>query len=251
MKIIVLAAAARHPLTQLSCRGRDDAAAVELALRIAAANGADIHLVHCGSPDEPSLRGYFGMGIARIVALPADANISEYLSVEAPSLIVTGSRSGFGSGEGLLPYRIASDCDWPLIAAAVDAHRRGNGWEVTQHRPRGARRFIGTSGTTVLIVGEGGPRPRQPAFALSRAGKVEVESTATTEAPVVNTPHWIARPARHRPVASSIPTGSAADRRRVLLQPGATTGRLVVDLPVTEMARELLQQLDELGMREK
>ncbi len=251
MKIIVLAGAARHPFTHLPCRGRDDAVAVEMALRTAAANRADLHLVHCGSPDEPTLRVFFGMGVPRIVVLPFDADLAAYLLAQAPSLVVTGSRSEFGSGEGLLPYRIAAACGWPLIPEAVDAQLRGNGWEVAQYRPRGARRFVSTSGATVVTVGEGGPPPRQPAYARSRAGKMEIVSVEASHPPMSNPPHWIARPARHRPVASSVPTGSAADRRRALLQPGATAGRLVVDLPVIEMARELLQQLDELGMREK
>lgn len=250
MKIIVLAGAARHPLTQLPCRGRDDAAAVEMSLRIAVANAADLHLVHRGSPEEPALRCYFGMGISRIVALTPDANLSTHLAAEGPSLVVTGSRSGFGSGEGLLPYRIAADCGWPLIAATVDAQPKGKGWEIAQYRPRGARRFITTFGTTVVTVGEGGPQPRQPAFAWARIGKVELMSVATGACPPSQLPHWVARPARNRPVASSTPTGSAADRRRALLQQETTSGRLVVDITVLEMARELLHQLDQLGLRE-
>ena len=245
----MLASAARHPVTQLPCRGGDDACAVEMALSVAAIHGAELWLVHCGSPDEPTLRFYFGMGMPRIVALPIDADLGAYLVSHDPSLVVTGSRSGSGSGEGLLPYRIATDCGWPLIPMAVDARREATGWAITQFRPRGARRLLRTSGTTVVTVGEGGPQPRQPAFAKSRAGIVQLIAMPQAARPA-NSVLGVARPARHRPVASTTPVGTAADRRRAFLERRTNAARLVADIPIAEMAGELLQQLELLGVRE-
>ena len=104
-EVAVLLSVGRHPASGRARRAELDSRALELALRLAAASAGDgapvrVHAVHAGSPAEPALRDYLGMGVERLTVLdiPASADplapLIAHLAARRPSLVLAGMRAG-------------------------------------------------------------------------------------------------------------------------------------------------------------
>lgn len=109
MRIAVLLSIGRHPVSGRARRAAADARALELALRLP---GAEIHAVHAGDPDEPALRDYLGMGIARLGVVPMPQGhdpipaLIAWLRSLQPDIVLAGLRGENGLDTGLCPTRL-------------------------------------------------------------------------------------------------------------------------------------------------
>jgi electron transfer flavoprotein beta subunit len=229
-EVCVLISVGRHPASGRARRADRDARAVELGLRLA---GPALRVVHAGPADEPALRDYLGMGVARLTVLAirpgedAAAALVAHLKAHPPGLILAGTRAEAGEGSGSVPYLVAEALNLPLIAAAAHLVLEAGGITVHQALPRGQRRALATPLPAVVTVDAAAPEPRSVAFARARRGALDV--IETVHVPDRAPEGWVSAPARPRPRRlRGVVGGSAEDRLRAVTQiAGAGTGRLL------------------------
>ena len=251
MRILVAVSTARHSWTDVPCRSPHDAMALELGLQWSAAHSAELSLLHCGDSADPALRLYCGMGVAHAHVLTdvppngAARALAHYISRDEPDIVLMGGRGGHLQGAGMIPYQVAKMLAMPLLARVTEAERIAGGWRVHQQLPRGARRRSLVNSPWIGTVGDGGPTPRQVAFARARDAIIYPIASPPQVAEEMP-PMRVARPARRRGAVTVVAHAAAAERRQALFGQSSSRGQLISEGTPQEMAALLLRKLREL-----
>ncbi|MEC5162073.1 MULTISPECIES: hypothetical protein [unclassified Janthinobacterium] len=177
LKIAVLLAPARHPLSARAQAGACDAAAFELACSL---QPAEQLTLLCASVDgaiaAADLRPYAALGAANIelLAVAGDAALLPALAarLDGFDLVICGMRSEWQAASGLLAYRLAEALELPLASDVLEARRVGGALRVRQFLPKGLRRLLELDGPALLAVHARAPRTRQYAYARAAAGRI-------------------------------------------------------------------------------
>lgn len=255
MKIAVLVSVGRHPVSGTARYSRNDAAALTMALSLAKAHGATLNVLHAGDPANPALREYLALG-ARCVEvldvrgvpsapeLQGDAVAPLVTRLQGYDLVLTGTRAEGAFDSGMLPYRIASALDIPLVGAAVDLTIRDGSAEVRQFMPKGLRRRVEVKLPALVAVHP--MANAAPSYAYARLREGTIRPVATQASGNSDDLAWTTRPATAKPVRLA-----AAEKRsghaRML---SATTtesrgGSVVIDGSSVEKAQVILAYLRE------
>ncbi len=213
LRAAVLLSVGRHPASGRERRAPLDARALELALRLPA---AEVHAVHAGDPTQTALRDYLGMGLARltVLAMPPGrdpvAPLMAHLATLAPDVIFAGSRAEGGEDSGMLPYLVAQGLGCAVVADVAEFTVAEGRARLTQALPRGRRRLVEARFPVVAIVDAAAPQPRQVAFARARRGIIE---SIVTDAPADTLlENCEFRPWRPRPKPMRVPLAGNAER---------------------------------------
>ena len=206
--------------------------------------GAEIHAIHAGNADEPALRDYLGMGLARLTVLSVapDADpvpaLCAHLTKLAPDIVLCGGRAEGGEDSGMLPYLIAEALGSAMVADVADLDIASDGASLIQALPRGKRRRITTGLPVVAAVNAAAPAPRQSAFARARRGIIEALPT-DAPADILLTDSEI-RPWRPRPKRMRLASGgSALDRLKAMTETKSGEGAVLIQPSAEEAARAI------------
>ncbi|MEE3500042.1 electron transfer flavoprotein subunit beta [Acidiphilium acidophilum] len=198
MNIVVLLSAGRDPHS-----GQPRPVGVELqAIALARSlPGAIVTGLHAGMADA-AVRDAFGHGLSDITILtldpgddPLPALIAELRHI-GPALILAGRRGQGGTDSGLLPYRIAHACSWPIVADATAITCDGGTCHVIQSLPRGARRRITVSLPAMITIHEAAPPALPFTYRGRKAGRLHEHAGMAGPPP---DPAGEIRPYRPRP----------------------------------------------------
>ncbi len=272
MKIAVLVSVGRHPVSGTARYSRNDAAALTIALSLAKTHGAMVDVLHAGDPSNPALKEYLALGARTVEVLEVPATPELQRDVVAPlatrlrsyDLVLTGTRAEGAFDSGMLPYRVASALDMPLVGAAVDLTLRDGRAEVRQFMPKGLRRRVEVLLPALIAVHPMANTAPSYAYARLREGTIRPVATAAPGSADAGSPDagspdaripdsanpddlaWTARPATAKPVRLA-----AAEKRsghaRML---SATTtesrgGSVVIEGSSVEKAQVILAYLRE------
>ncbi|MFM0355203.1 electron transfer flavoprotein subunit beta/FixA family protein [Paraburkholderia nemoris] len=257
MKIAVLVSVGRHPVSGTARYSRNDAAALTIALSLAKTHGATLDVLHAGDPSNPALSEYLALGArtVEVLEMPAtpelqgDAIAPLAVRLQGYDLVLTGTRAEGAFDSGMLPYRVASALDMPLVGAAVDLTIRDGHAEVRQFMPKGLRRRVEVRLPALIAVHPMANTAPSYAYARLREGTIRPVATATPGRPPAanpDEPAWTIRPATAKPVRLA-----AAEKRsghaRML---SATTtesrgGSVVIEGSSVEKAQVILAYLRE------
>ncbi|ACD19433.1 drug:proton antiporter [Paraburkholderia phytofirmans] len=252
MKIAVLVSVGRHPVSGTARYSRNDAAALTLALSLARTHNATLDVLHAGDPSNPALKEYLALGARSVEVLEIATTPDLQADVAAPlaarlrgyDLVLTGTRAEGAFDSGMLPYRIASALEMPLVGAAVDIALRDGCAEVRQFMPKGLRRRVEVRLPALIAV-----HPlanAAPTYAYARLREGTIRPVATPATANSDNPAWTLRPAAAKPVRLA-----AAEKRsghaRML---SATTtesrgGSVVIEGSSVEKAQVILAYLRE------
>lgn len=262
MKIAVLVSVGRHPVSGTARYSRNDAAALTIALSLARVHGATLDVLHAGDPSNPALKEYLALGARTVEVLDVPATLEGQIDVTAPlatrlrgyDLVLTGTRAEGAFDSGMLPYRVASALEMPLVGAAVDLTLREGCAEVRQFMPKGLRRRVEVRLPALIAVHPLANTAPSYAYARLREGSIRPVATTTPSSPDAGRPDaptsrdlvWTIRPATAKPVRLA-----AAEKRsghaRML---SATTtesrdGSVVIEGSSVEKAQVILAYLRE------
>ncbi|OHV12767.1 hypothetical protein [Kushneria phosphatilytica] len=260
-EVRVLVSSGRHPVSGRSGAAQEDARALEMALALA---GERVSLLHAGDPEDTSLRYYLGMfhdvpdlpavgnaGQLELLSMTASSDASpllaERLRHTGASLVMTGMRSEIGEGSGLLPYLLAEQLGWNLVAGVATIEQCDEeGVTVLQALPQGQRRRLSVRLPCIITVDRAAPAPRQSAHGPARRGRIRViEPDAATAQPDLLRSQWQFEPARVRPKRLKvIKSGSARERMRAASSTGSGgSGQVMTELTPDAAAEELIRYL--------
>jgi N,N-dimethylglycine/sarcosine catabolism electron transfer flavoprotein subunit beta len=238
VNIVVLLSAGRHGASGAARPVPVELQAIALGLALAAERAGSVSGLHAGAPD-PAIEDALGHGLGAITVLRIGAEddpvpaLAAEIAARAPDLLLAGRRGLGGADSGLLPYRLARACGFPIAADAVaiaqqDA-RQGARLAVTQFLPRGARRRLLLSLPALVTVHEAAPAARAFVYRARLAGRIE-EKPGVGGVPAVRVPVEI-RPYRARPrlIGDGGAGGSAEERLRAATETRSAGGRLMVD----------------------
>ncbi len=187
MKIAVLVSVGRHPVSGTARYSRNDAAALTIALSLAKTHGATLDVLHAGDPSNPALKEYLALGARTVEVLEVPATPEWQGDAIAPlatrlrgyDLVLTGTRAEGAFDSGMLPYRVASALDMPLVGAAVDLTLRDGHAEVRQFMPKGLRRRVEVRLPALIAVHPMANTAPSYAYARLREGTIRPVATAT------------------------------------------------------------------------
>ncbi len=186
-EIFVLLSEGSHPGSGMPCRSPQDARALEIALELTAGNAKKVEALHVGSPTNPVLREYLGMGLAtlRVVSVPATADVAMVLGTWLencnPRLILCGKQAGASESSGMLPYLIAKHLAMPIVSDVVQATIDQDKCRFSQALPRGCRRHLELMLPAVAsVVTNPATAPTRFSFAQARRGRVISEELPFT-----------------------------------------------------------------------
>jgi electron transfer flavoprotein beta subunit len=255
MKIAVLVSVGRHPVSGVARYSRNDAAALTLALSLARQHGATLDVFHAGDPSNPALQEYLALGARSVEVLEMLAASEPQADAAAPlaarlrgyELVLTGTRAEGAFDSGMLPYRVASALEIPLVGAAVDVTLNDGCAQVRQFMPKGLRRRVEVQLPALIAVHPMANATPTYAYARLREGTIrQVANSADRPCANATGPAWTIRPASVKPVRLA-----AAERRsghaRML---SATTtesrgGSVVIEGSSVEKAQVILAYLRE------
>ena len=249
---VVLVSIGIHPASQRARRAEQDARAVEMGLQLA---GDNVHVLHAGNPHEPVLRAYLGMGLAQLHVLEqsphADAVpvLRDYLREAGVQLVLAGNQAETGEGSGMLPYLLAEQLGWPLLAGVAQIESIHNGVAlVLQALPRGQRRQLKVRLPFMATVDNAAPKARQSAYGPATRGAINAEVVEVTvdELSTVG----VLQPAKPRPKRLKvIKAKSGADRMKAATAKAAGgSGQVLKGVSAQEGAQAILKLLIEEGV---
>ena len=198
LRIAVLAAIGRNPVSGAARPNPDDVVALEVGRGL----GGDVTILHAGNGSESAVGDYLAYGATRLDAVPTPAGsdlaatLSERLS--GFDLILTGSRSEGGEGSGLVPYLVAERLGLPIVGQALDVTVTDGHAEVTQFLPKGQRRKVRVQLPAVIAIHPMAPVSPRYAYARRVAGKI-VQQPAPQPA-AQSAIAWQVAPATKKPV---------------------------------------------------
>jgi len=247
-RIAVLVSVGIHPVSGAPRYSRNDAAALELARKLAKTHQAALEVVHAGDPSNPALTEYLALGAERIDVLACgdrdDAAPALAKRLLGCDLVLTGTRAEGAYDTGMLPYRVAAALRFPLIGSAVDVSIDNGRVAVRQFLPKGLRRRIDAALPAVVAVHPLANAAPRYAYARSQAGSIVPNPTAMQAD--MEAAQWTVTRAERKPVKLA-----AAEKRsghaRML---SATTtesrgGSVVIDGSSVEKAQVILAYLRE------
>jgi len=245
MKLTVLLSAGRHTVSDRPCPVPVEAQAIGLARNLGATVG-----LHAGS--DPSLiRDYLGFGLGRITHLELppgvdpEASLVALLKADPPDLVLAGRRGQGGDDTGLLPYLLANQLGWPIVADAVAIAAEGDTLTVDQALPRGARRQVTVTLPVLVTIHPAAPAAPGFAFGAIRRGSITTlpQAIAADPAPIFEERPYRRRPRLMRGVSSG--SSSAGDRLRTATETGGSGGTLLIDPTPDAAATAILDFLAE------
>jgi electron transfer flavoprotein beta subunit len=198
LRIAVLAAIGRNPVSGFARPNPDDVVALELARGL----GDDVTVLHAGDGTEAAISDYFAYGATRLDVVPASAgnDVTATLAERLAGfdLLLTGSRSEGGEGSGLVPYLVAERLGLPIVGQALGVTVADGHAEVTQFMPKGQRRKVRVRLPAVIAVHPMAPVTPRYAYARRVAGRIVQQPAPqpTTPSPVA----WHVAPATKKPV---------------------------------------------------
>lgn len=185
-KIAVLVSVGLHPVSRTARYSRNDAAALALAQKLAAAHGATLDVLHAGDAGNPALADYLALGAPRVEVLPAepDAEVVPQLAarVAGYDIVLSGMRAEGAFDSGLLPYALAESLGYPIVADALEIDVADGELRVRQFLPKGLRRRVALRVPAVVAVHPLAPATIRYAYARQRAGRIVPSAPATTAA---------------------------------------------------------------------
>lgn len=254
--VAVLLSVGRHPVSGRARRAPTDARALELALSLPPGRRTALH---AGSPDNPALRDYLGMGLEELTVLamaegrdPTDALLAR-LRTAAPRVVLAGNRAEGGEDSGTLPYRLAHALGWAIVSdvVAITLDAAGDSAELVQALARGQRRALRVATPFVATIHPAAPAPRPSAFGVARRGRIRVEPVDAPEDTALaacTVRPWREKPKRLTVGAPGGGAGGALDRLRAATEAKTGQGRLLVGPTPDEAARAIYDCLQEQGM---
>jgi electron transfer flavoprotein beta subunit len=180
--------------------------------------------------------------------VPADPTAQLAARLQGYDLVLTGTRAEGAFDSGMLPYRVASALDMPLVGSAVDLTLRDGCAEVRQFMPKGLRRRVEVELPALIAVHPLANATPSYAYARLREGAIrtvpaQAGANANANAEDLG---WTTVPATAKPVRLA-----AAEKRsghaRML---SATTtesrgGSVVIEGSSVEKAQVILAYLRE------
>ena len=259
LRVLVLLSAGRHPASGRTRRAGRDARALEMALSLP--GPVDILAVHAGSPDEPALRDYLGMGLEALTVLdlPPGADpvppLASFAQQAAPQIVLAGSQAEAGEDSGMVPYLIAEALGATTVrdvtgldVTGLDVTGAGNDAphaRLVQALPRGRRQETVCPLPVVAGVSLSAPPPRAPAFVRARAGRIYVQAARQVADDFLAACEI--RPYRRRAM-QPLPSGSARDRLKAATEAQAGEGRALQNLSPEAAAMEIRDYLVARGL---
>ncbi|WP_345814526.1 electron transfer flavoprotein subunit beta/FixA family protein [Paraburkholderia sp. PREW-6R] len=256
MKIAVLVSVGRHPVSGTARYSRNDAAALAMALGLAKQHHATLDVIHAGDPSNPALNDYLALGArtVEVLTVPATSDLPPNPvarladRLKGYDLVLTGTRAEGAFDSGMLPYRVASALNVPLVGAAVELTLRDGCAEVRQFMPKGLRRRVDVQLPALIAVHPLANATPTYAYARLREGTIRPTAAPATLDAAANADDlaWTTRPAVAKPVRLA-----AAEKRsghaRML---SATTtesrgGSVVIEGSSVEKAQVILAYLRE------
>ena len=248
-QIAVLVSPAKHPISGRPLRSTSDAAALELASKLAPLEQCTV--LCAGPASEEDLQDYLGLGAREIelLSVPHETDIVPTLlaRLHGYDIVICGARSEGQSASGLLPYLLAEGLDMPLIGDVLEADLQGSILQVRQFLPKGIRRRLEVSGPVLLAVHPRAPQTRQ--FAYARAASGHIKHVATSDHSVNTAPPlWQLEPATRRPRPFKAKVAQSGHSRMLGAiggDSGARGGEVVKQGNAVEKAQVLLAYLRE------
>ncbi|GLX89346.1 electron transfer flavoprotein subunit beta [Pseudomonas fragi] len=248
----VLVSIGVHPASGRPRRAEQDARAVEMGLQLA---GDNLHVLHAGNPQEPTLRAYLGMGLDELHVLeqPAGADalpvLREYLREAGVQLVLTGSQAETGEGSGMLPYLLAEQLGWPLLVGVAQIESVHNGMaHVLQALPRGQRRRLCVRLPFMATVDNAAPKARQSAYGPAIRGSVDAQAVEVTDGNLSTSP--VLQPAKPRPKRLKVIKAKSGAERMKAATAKATSGQgqVLQGISAEDSAQAILNLLIEEGV---
>lgn len=245
--VAVLVSVGRNPVSGAGRACRGDAVAMALGRKIA---GDALRVVHAGVPYDAALNDYLahGAGTVEAVACGSPDDIVPVLAtaLENVDLILTGSRTEYGNGSGLVPYALAAALDRSVIANVLDAGVDGNDVRITQFLPKGQRRLIAGHLPAILSV-----HPRAPfhlTYAHARRQSGRIVPVTVTPAAANNfgstAPDWVISPQTHQPIPLKADVKMTAhERLQSAIAQEAKGGLVVIEGSCVDKAQVMVAYL--------
>jgi electron transfer flavoprotein beta subunit len=248
-KIAVLVSPARHPVSGQALRSSSDAAALELACSLTAAE--QLTVLYAGNAGVDELRDYLGLGAPRIEVLrlpPDEADVVPALldRLRGFDVVICGARSDGQFASGLLPYLLAEGLNMPLVGDVLDATLQGSMLSLRQFLPKGLRRRLEVSAPVVLAVHPRAAQTRQFAYARAVGGRI-TQSVSKSPAGLASAA-WSFEPVTRRPrplKAKVVQSGHSRMQGAIGGDSGARGGEVVKQGNAVEKAQVLLTYLRE------
>lgn len=247
-KIAVLVSPARHPVSGQALRSSSDAAALELACSLTAAE--QLTVLYAGNAGVDELRDYLGLGAPRIevLRLSADVDVVPALldRLRGFDIVICGARSDGQFSSGLLPYLLAEGLNMPLVGDVLDATLQGGTLSLRQFLPKGLRRRLEVSAPVVLAVHPRAAQTRQFAYARAVSGRI-TQSIAKSPAGLAGAA-WSFEAVTRRPrplKAKVVQSGHSRMQGAIGGDSGARGGEVVKQGNAVEKAQVLLTYLRE------
>ncbi|MEO5808140.1 hypothetical protein [Devosia sp.] len=242
LRIAVLAALGRNPVSGAARPNPDDLLALDIALQLS----SDVTLLHVGTDTETALGDYFAYGAINLLVVPAGPDIAAQLAerLSGYDLILTGTRSEGGQGSGMVPYLVAEQRGLPIVAQALDLSIANGHVEITQSLPKGQRRHVRVSLPAVVAIHPKAPAKPRYAFARRAHGRLlQVPSSGAAPATVSA---WRTEPAIKRPVKfKAAETKSGHARMLSAVATDAKGGAVISSGTPAEKAQAILFYLRE------
>ena len=253
IQITTLVSIGRHPNSGRNCRADQDARAVEMGLSVCAEN---LEVVHAGDAQVQALREYAGMGLPALKVIEQEAGtdvvsaLSEYLSCEAPDIILTGVRAEAGLSSGMVPFLLAEKLGLPLVCSITSIIKLTDQYaEVLQALPRGQRRAIQVKMPFIASVNGAAQEPRQSAFGPAKRADITNQNRGIHAADE-NRDDWEITAAKKRPKRLKIVKAkTAADRFKLATaKTTSSQGQVLIQESPGEKAQAIYNVLTEEGV---
>lgn len=250
--IAVLVSAGRNPVSGSPRASPQDAAALELARKLA---GEAITVLHAGTADEPALAGYLALGArsVEVVSVPEGGDILDALAsrLGGIGLVLTGLRAEHGAGSGVLPYALARRLGCPVVTNVLSLRILDGEAEVRQFLPKGRRRTLAVRLPAVLAVHPTAAAGATYAYARRQSGRIFAalpppapQSSVSAAAPV-----WQPLEAARQPVRlRAAERRSAHARLQAAIASEAKGGTVIADGSSEEKAQAILDYLRANGL---
>jgi electron transfer flavoprotein beta subunit len=263
-RIAVLVSIGRHPVSGVPRYSRNDAAALDMAGKLAQRSaGTSIDVIHAGDAGNPALPEYLALGAVSITLIEAAASREVLPALQSQlqaqlqpyDLVLCGSRAEGGAASGMLPYLLAARLGLPLLAGVVavtpdrdrDRDRDRDSIVAQQYLPKGRRREVALKLPALMTVHPLAPNGLRYAYARLRSGEIRKQAfSAAAAASGDSAGEWTVEPAKAVPrklVAPEKRSGHA--RMQAATVSESRGGKVVQDGSAADKAQVVLAYLRE------